>query len=396
MKKSCKVEATVVEVNEYHLQTLFLLYCSKIIPDFKVVLFQMTGAVVILTFVLILCVIATCATYSGLKENFNFVNDVCHVINPENVTDKVLTICGNAPDMSSECTVGCDVDTLCRNPGIGYCVKNTHESNPALCDVTNSFLINGKKIQSFSHYRLFKIRRGNCIIVLSKNGYLSDTNNARKMLSEFPSNICIVKTSLAGQSNFHENWRVKIRGNQKTEFMLPLTSDAFIEEAKKNVMSPAGKLPVLYKILTSTSPKNEETVTNTDKTILNEIITNTDSKNQILKKLFFSTRFVLGETISFSMGEKINYVVPSPGVMNTKSPVSETELSSLSIISLTIEVDIETRTITGLREIIIENNKNVTFCKRTVNIPLEESIIKSVGTDPEMWLGIKDNKELFD
>jgi hypothetical protein len=325
-------------------------------------------------------------------EGFALPRDLCDALIRENVSPRVLELCDLVADVPAVCTVGCDPLTLCSNPSVSVCQKLRIDTEPAMCDVTAVYM--GANFSSVPYYRLFSIRRGGCLA--ATGGAFADGKGLREMLSRFPSHVSVARNAAVGRSALSDSWTVRLDGSGRSSVALPLTSDAFAEEAKKIPSAASVKyVPVLWEEVTSVTPDGTDTTHVLDPGNLKGWMDEVASTSGNTAIVHVTIEFDVPDTAAASVFG-FEYTAPVPGA-ETPSPVSGTPMPPRGSVWLCAIVDVRLGKVIEAREIISSPDGAASICRSTgPDVTFDGDLpVTHAGTAPAVRAGCRKTGSLF-
>lgn len=348
----------------------------------------MPRLVVIVSTVLLIAVIFVCEC---AKEPFKtFSEDICSSINtesalytksPADLRLKVLCASPETINPDQTCTVGCDIQTLCRNPGVGFCgtVALFHKLT---CDVSRT------------HYgehphpdlpRVYRVRKGTCLSTTNDGRVVEDTN-LRACLMRFPSRVSVVGASLTGDSNFLGTWTVTLDRRNPGTMSLPLATTGFATACAAVV---GYRAPAMYTFESSRTPSEEDTSSpDVGPVITNRLKRAATQQNQP-KLIHVTARFTCPVCVP-TFGGKFAYVAPVSGT-HPVSPFSKMEISVRTKVWVCMTLSPKEGKIVEVREIMEGSDGKTRIYKSATPADFDMTIpVSSSGDPPELWLGLRD------
>lgn len=340
---------------------------------------------VIALIALILCVLYA---LECMREPFGtLAEDVCSAVNKDSAAYAAHGLdvtCAKAGDINPGkiCTVGCDVDTLCRNLSILYCVKAA-QHDKATCDVRGEHY--GSHPDSNYLPNIYRVRRGTCL-TSTDVGRMVDDRHLRACLMRFPSELAVVAEELAGTSRFRAKWTVSLDG--KTPVELPLQIDEFLKLCAARTRSESPDVPVMAVYESSRTPSGTDTSYSIHDAMLTQKVKTVRYHKNQPDRLHVTVMFTLPTVTSANLGG-LTYTAVIPGATQT-SPVSGKAICARTTVWLCMRLNPKAGKMDDVREIMMCSGGETHVHRSTEETAFDMDNPLKITGPHELWLGLRD------
>jgi hypothetical protein len=346
----------------------------------------MARTVIIVAIVVLILLIFLCEC---IKEPFTFAVDICSAIDKDGsiYTDgspQLKELCSSPENINPEqtCTVGCDMRTLCRNPGVRFCAEVLHY-HPFTCDVSKVHY--GGQHAQVDLPPIYRIRKGTCLVA-DAQGRVANDAGLRACLFRFPSEISVVAKTLA-TSQLSDSWTLTIENNNPAKISLPLKNPEYANACADFVPS----VPTIFKFESGRTPAGQDTSISKDRPSLLERVTRARTHKNQPGRLHVTFRFTLPATSRAKFGDKYEYVATVPEERAQSSPFCKKPMSSRTDVWLCLSLRPRDGKVDEVREIVSGSDGKIHVYRSNEVIDFDMSQILTVnGTEPEIWLGLRD------
>lgn len=346
----------------------------------------MARIVIIVAIVVLIALMLVCEC---IKEPFTFAADICSAIDKDGsiYTDgspQLKQLCSAPESINPEqtCNVGCDMKTLCRNPGVRFCAEAIHY-HPFTCDVSKVHY--GGQHSQVDLPPVYRVRKGTCLVTDSR-GKVANDARLRACLFRFPSEISVVAATLA-TSQLSESWTLTIGDSVPARVSLPLKTQDYATACAKYAPS----VPTMFKFESGRTPGGQDTSVSKDVPSLLERLSRARSHKNQPDRLHVTFRFTLPETSRAKFGDKYEYVATVPEDRAQNSPFCKMPISARTDVWLCLSLRPRDGKVDEVREIVSGSDGKIHVYRSNALIDFDMSRPLSVnGTVPEIWLGLRD------